>query len=137
MRRKDDDKRVLTGRPDNNNTKSRRRFRNRQNQNQFLPARQNRQQFNRRNQRQRKANKMLILLLVIALAAFVIGAGCGVFMEFEQSNNSTPEYENVTVEMTTNLNETPDFYYDKDLDGVDYNNQEDLNKLNITNETQF
>ena len=80
---------------------------------------------------------MLILLLVIALAAFVIGAGCGVFMEFEQSNNSTPEYENVTVEMTTNLNETPDFYYDKDLDGVDYNNQEDLNKLNITNETQF
>ena len=40
--------------------------------------------------------------------------------------------------MTTNLNETDDaVYYDKEIDGVDFNNKEEVaNLLNNSNQTQ-
>ena len=58
--------------------------------------------------------------MILALVAFVIGAGIGVSLSFD-SGDDGPKYENVTKEMTHNLNETNVTYYDSDIDDVDYN----------------
>ncbi len=67
--------------------------------------------------------------MIMVLVAFVIGAGIGVMLSFdkgtEDANNET-HIENVTIEMTTNLNQTDQITYD-DADAVDYNeNQTDF-----------
>lgn len=83
-----------------------------------------------------KASKTTMILMVIALVAFVIGAGIGVSMALGDSSgdNKKVEYENVTVEMTTNLNDTA-VDYDGELDGIDYNNKNDIKQYNLTNVT--
>ena len=131
MRRKDN-KRVLTGR--SNNNKNNRNSRSKmplikRHRSQSVPVRQRREN--------KKTNKVLLLLIIVALVAFVIGAGLGISMSFDNnaSSEETPEYENVTVEMTSNLNETEPVYFDSELDAVDYNDQQDLENLNVTNET--
>lgn len=131
MRRKKDNKRVLTGRP-NNNSKSRsnrRSFKNRY-RSQPVPVRQ--------KKRQKKTNRTAVILMVIALVAFVIGAGIGISMSLDDGgkDEDVPQYKNVTVEMTTNLSDTDEIYYDSNLDAVDYNDQQDLEELNITNESE-
>ena len=70
-----------------------------------------------------------VFIMIMILLAFVIGAGIGVMLSFdkgtEDANNET-HVENVTVEMTTNVNHTDEVTYDE-ADAVDYNeNQTDL-----------
>lgn len=129
MRRKKDNKRVLRGRPNNNKSNNNKRMLMRRGRTQPMPVRQNKQR--------KKTNKTLLIMMIVALIAFVVGAGLGVSMSFEDanSNNETPEFENVTVEMTSNLNETEQVYFDPSVDGVDYNNQQNLADLNLTNNT--
>lgn len=88
----------------------------------------------------RKNDGKIVLILIFVLVAFIVGAGIGVTMDLDGGNNDKNEthIKNVTVEMTTNLNETDDaVYYDKEIDGVDFNNKEEVaNLLNNSNQTQ-
>ncbi|MBR4448117.1 MAG: hypothetical protein IKS50_06810 [Methanobrevibacter sp.] len=60
--------------------------------------------------------------MIIALIAFVIGAGIGVSLSLSDGSDDGPHYENVTKEMTSNVNQTDDVYlFDADVDRVDYN----------------
>ena len=131
MRRKDDNKRVLRGPPNRNRNKNQNNKRSLKSRfgNQPVPVRQYKQK--------KKTNKKLVIILALALLAFVVGAGIGITMNFDNSSQDSQEvqYENVTKEMTTNLNETEPIYYDSELDSVDYNDQQDLAEKNITNES--
>ena len=63
--------------------------------------------------------------MIIALLAFVIGAGIGISLSFDDGGDDEgPHYENVTKEMTSNLNETDTVYYDKSTDAIDFNENE-------------
>lgn len=88
----------------------------------------------------RKNDGKIVLILIFALVAFIIGAGIGVTMGFDDGNGDKNEshIENVTVEMTTNLSEADNAVsYDKEVDGVDFNNKEEVaNLLNNSNQTQ-
>ena len=120
MRRKRDDKRVL--RPGNGQQTSSRRKRKRNNNRQFFSKNQNQPRAPRRQKKKRKTNNKLVFLMILALVAFVIGAGIGVSLSFDDGTpDDTPKYENVTKEMTSNLNDTQDIYFDKDVDEIDYN----------------
>ena len=60
----------------------------------------------------------------LVLIAFVVGAGIGVIMSFDDgTDNNTNEthIENVTVEMTSNLNNDSDHVYYDEGDQVDFN----------------
>lgn len=123
MRRKKDDKRVLrSGNGRQNN--SRRIRRRKDNARSFAP---NRPPVNhRRTKKKRKANKTILFFMVLALVAFVIGAGIGVTLSLDDGSDDGPHYENVTKEMTTNLNHT-NVVFDENYDAIDYNeNQSDL-----------
>ena len=119
MRRKKDDKRVLVSPRDNRQRNSRRRGRRN-------PP---------NNRKEAKRNKKTVFLMILALVAFVIGAGFGVSLSFDHDDG--PQWENVTKEMTTNLNDTESFYYDYEVDDVDYNDNETIAKLNITTEPSY
>ena len=122
MRRKKDDKRVLISPRDNRQKKSRRQKR-------MKPV------SNPRNKSKRSG--LTLFLMILALVAFVIGAGIGISLSFEENNNDGPHWINVTEEMTTNLNDTEPIYYDKNLDDVDFNSNETLTKLNVTQEPSY
>lgn len=124
-RRKQKDKRVLKSRysqPPKQKRKKRIKSRNR---NPYKPRRES------------KTSKTTMLLIILALIAFVAGAGFGVSMAlgvFDDDSNDTVHVENVTVKMTTNLkNKSADIYYDDDK--VDYNSPEDIAEYNLTNST--
>lgn len=135
MRRKKDDKRVLragNGRQNksggfklrrnnvrNSAPKRPPRHNGRNNTRNFGPSRPPLN--NRVRKPKRKTNKTLVFLMVLALIAFVIGAGMGVSLSFDDGGDEGPHYENVTKEMTSNLNRTDDVVYDYDIDGVDFN----------------
>ena len=123
MRRKKDDKRVLrSGNGRQNNSRRIRRRKN--NTRSFAPNRP--PVNNRRTKKKRKANKTILFLMVLALIAFVIGAGIGVTLSLDDGSDDGPHYENVTKEMTTNLNQS-NVVFDENYDAIDYNeNQSDL-----------
>ena len=82
-----------------------------------------------------KTNKTTVFLIIIALIAFVIGAGIGISMALNGESideNSQIAYENVTVEMTSNLTNVTTDHYNKEP-RVDFNSQEDIAKYNLTN----
>lgn len=62
-----------------------------------------------------------MLIMIIALIAFVIGAGIGVSLSFDDGTDEGPKFVNVTNEMTSNLNETEEVSFEKNVDDVDYN----------------
>jgi hypothetical protein len=62
-----------------------------------------------------------MIFMIVALIAFVIGAGIGVSLSFDDGNDDQPQFENVTKEMTTGLNDTEQVYFDKEVDDVDFN----------------
>jgi len=62
-----------------------------------------------------------MIVMIVALIAFVIGAGIGVSLSFDDGNDDQPQFENVTKEMTTGLNDTEQVYFDKEVDDVDFN----------------
>jgi len=132
MRRKKDNKRVLRAGNGRQNNSSKRRIRRNNNHNRFnsrpmVPQTPNYMH----NRKKRKSSKTLMIVVTIALISFVIGAGIGVSLSFEdQSADEGPHFENVTKEMTSNLNETEDVYYDKSTDAVDFN-ANDTSQMNV------
>ena len=124
MRRKKNDKRVLI---------SPREQRKKNNRN--LPKIPRRNNNARHNVNKSKRNGITVLIMILALVAFVIGAGIGISLNFEDnSQDDGPHWVNVTEEMTTNLNDTEPIYYDQQLDAVDYNSNQSLEKYNVTND---
>ena len=124
MRRKKDDKRVLRAGNGRNNKRNRRTpnlsFKRKNNNG---PRNRNTMPY-QRVKKQKKRNRKTVLLMILVLLAFVIGAGMGVLMSFdkEAADNSTEtQIENVTVQMTSHLNESNDLGYDEYYDQVDYN----------------
>lgn len=129
MRRKKDDKRVLragNGMDTRNSRRSNRRSFGFSNNRPSPPQ--------HRQKNKKKRNTKTVLIMIIVLLAFVIGAGIGIMFSFDNvsdnNNNTTVKnethYENVTVEMTTNLNQSDQVVFDE-ADAVDYNeNQTDI-----------
>ena len=125
MRRKKDDKRVLVSPRDARKNKSRRQkirrpTSNSRNNNRTTP----------RNKRKRSG--LTVFLMILALVAFVIGAGIGISLSFDDGSDDGPHWVNVTEEMTTGLNDTEPVYYDSELDDIDFNSNETLTELNMT-----
>ena len=123
-RRKEKDKRVLKsryGQP----PKQKRRIRNNS---------RNRNPYG--NKKRSKGSKTTMLLIILALIAFVAGAGAGVSMAlgvFEEDNSTAEVHvENVTVEMTSNLNKSNFSIYDG-YEKIDYNSPNDIAEYNLTN----
>lgn len=118
MRRKKDDKRVLISPRDKNQKPSRR---------------QKRMKSSNMPRKKHKRSSLTVLLMILALLAFVIGAAIGISLSFDDDGSDDgPHWVNVTKEMTTNLNDTEHFYYDREVDNVDYNDNKSLEELNIT-----
>ena len=57
-------------------------------------------------------------------------------MAMDDSSNQTTvngeTFENVTVEMTSNLNNSSIILYDDEFENIDYNNNEDIAQYNLT-----
>lgn len=122
MRRKEDDKRVLISPRDISQNKPKRQIRRNPRNNQ---------------RKQRKRSGKTIFLLILALLAFVIGAGIGISLSFDDGSDDGPHWVNVTKEMTTNLNDTEPVYFDSELDDVDFNSNETLTEFNLTDEPSY
>lgn len=126
MRRKKDDKRVLRAGNGRQNTSKRKfgrskgLFNNRQSNPRGPRNRGPRNPVNRRPKHQRKSSGTLMLIVIIALVAFVIGAGIGVSLSFDDGSSDQPKFENVTDEMTKNVNNST-VVYDIETDKIDYN----------------
>ena len=123
-RRKEKDKRVLKSRYSQPPKQKRRIRNNHRNRNPY------------RNKKASKTSKTTMLLIILALIAFVAGAGAGVSMALGafDDNNATEEVhvENVTVEMTSNLNKSNFSIYDG-YEKIDYNSPNDIAEYNLTN----
>ena len=131
MRRKKDDKRVL--RPGNGRQKNSSKRRIRRNNKNALPSRPVISKPSNYGpvRKKRKASKGLMIVMIVALVAFVIGAGIGVSLSFDDgSADDGPHYVNVTKEMTSNLNDTEDVYFEKNVDDVDFNENQ-TSQLNV------
>lgn len=82
-----------------------------------------------------------MIIIIIALLAFVIGAGIGISMAINgPSNNNTVvedgmTFENVTVQMTSDLNGSGKGFVDDGVYNIDYNNAEDVAEYNLTKTT--
>lgn len=143
MRGRKDDKRVLRAGNGRNNKKSHRpsfnRNNNRKSRGSPFGGNRNNRQYSRGEKNYNKKKKRsgkTVLIMIIVLLAFIIGAGAGVFMSFEAANNetannNTTHIENVTVEMTTNLNESNDEVVFEEADAVDYNENESAKILGV------
>ena len=131
MRRKKDDKRVLVSPRDNRNANKRQKIR--RNRNKRI---RNANNYNNTSKKS-KTSKITMFLMIFALLAFVVGAGLGIFWNLEDNNHDAPHWINVTEEMTTNLNDTEPVYYDASVDNVDYNNNQELEELNVTIEPSY
>ena len=66
--------------------------------------------------------------MILALIAFVVGSAIGISVSMSEQdnatadiNNTTTHVENVTVEMTSNLNNKQPVEFDYETDYVDYN----------------
>jgi hypothetical protein len=118
MRRRKDDKRVLRSGNGRQNTSNRKFGRNKSKfVNRPSAPRKQRQ---RKPKHPRKSSGTLMFIVILALVAFVIGAGIGVSLSFDNDDSSQPHYENVTKEMTENVSAN-EVTFDKAEDGKDYN----------------
>lgn len=127
-RRKNNDKKVLFSPRETRASANKRSFgrNNRNNKNNF-PT--HRREYNNKG---KKTNSLTVLLMILALVAFIAGAGFGISLSFDDGSNDGPHVVNVTKEMTTNLNNTTQVYFDEELDDIDFNDNETLAELNIT-----
>ena len=134
MRRKKDDKRVLRAGNGRQSSSRRRKLPNRQ----FINRGQRNNGYPKpprhpKNRRKKnKASRKTIFFMILALVAFVIGAGIGVYLSFDTGDDG-PHYVNVTKEMTTNLNNTTPVYFDKEVDDIDFN-ENASSQLNVNYE---
>ena len=74
-------------------------------------------------------SKTTILILIVAVVAFIIGAGLGTSLTFEEAPSEEHHVENVTVAMTKNIHNNNSnstnssvAIFDQTVDNVDYNN---------------
>lgn len=80
-----------------------------------------------------KDDKITVVFMIIALIAFCIGAGIGVSMSISDDSggaeNNTTHVENVTEEMTTNLDNSDnnDTVYDLGTNQSNITYEEDMN----------
>ncbi|MBR0271989.1 MAG: hypothetical protein IJQ68_08390 [Methanobrevibacter sp.] len=88
----------------------------------------------------RRNEGIIAFLMILALVAFVIGSAIGITVSIEKHENETnpqndtPQIENVTVEMTSNVNNhSDDFNYDYDLDRVDFNENYSVEEYTVNN----
>lgn len=140
MRRKKDDKQVLIPRSSPNHVSNRNKRRSGRNRNSRNTRNSRNNRINRNNRynngQRKKRSKLTLFLMILAIIGFVVGAGIGVSLSFDDGDDG-PHIENVTKEMTTNLNETPDFSYDKEVDAVDFNSNQDVEEFNLTVEPSY
>lgn len=133
MRRRKNDKRVLrsgNGRKPNSRNKrnARRLFSGRSNNNNFTAPDNHYSRGPQNRRAKKKGNGKLVYVMIIALVAFVIGAGIGVSLSLDDGsddNSTEVHYKNVTKEMTVDLNDTEEVYFEKKVDDVDYNKKND------------
>ena len=135
MRRKKDDKRVLipgnSQRHASNRNKSKGLFGRNQNSRNSRRTQINRNpRYN--NKPKKKRSRIALFLMILAIVGFVLGAGMGISLSFDDGGDDEPHIENVTKEMTTNLNDTEPIVYDSDVDSVDYNSDYDVEEYNLT-----
>ena len=134
MRRKKDDKRVLI--PGNSQKHASNRNKNKRIVGRNQNSRNNRNnrinRNNRYNDKPKKRSRLTLLLMILAIVGFVVGAGIGISLSFDNGSDDGPHIENVTKEMTTNLNDTDSIVYDSDVDAVDYNSNQDVEEYNLT-----
>lgn len=81
----------------------------------------------------RKNEGVIALLMILILIAFVIGSAIGIFISISEhdnqtNQNNTTHYENVTVEMTSNIHKDKNVVFDEEADSVDFNE----NKTNFS-----
>ena len=125
MRRKDDDKIVLR-RGNGRDTKKRRSptsiIKRNNGRSRSRNTYRGRNDNWNRNRTPKKRNGKTVLIMIIILIAFIVGAGIGVVLSFDNGDTTENEthVENVTVEMTTHLNESEDVVFDES-DAVDFN----------------
>ena len=116
MRRKKDNKRVLRRGNGNNNKRNRRTP--------HVSIKDRHINSNRNNgvRKEKKRSGKTVLLMILVLVAFIVGAGAGILLSFDDgtSDQNETHYENVTVEMTTNLNESNNVIFEE-ADHVDFN----------------
>ena len=85
----------------------------------------------------RRNEGKIALIMILALIAFVVGSAIGISVSMnEQDNatvdsNNTTHVENVTVEMTSNLNNKQPVEFDYETDYVDYNENYTNQQTNI------
>lgn len=83
-----------------------------------------------------KNDGKLVLIMILALVAFGIGAVAGISIGMDGidnfTDNATDEgnIENVTEEMTTNLDQKDEYVYNPAIDDVDYNENVTFNQEN-------
>lgn len=129
MRRKKDDKRVLVSPRDNRQKKSRRQ--------KIRRSKSNPMPYNKPKSTSKRSRRT-VFLMILALVAFVIGAGIGISLSFENnSDDSGPQWVNVTKEMTSDLNDTEPVIYDQEVDDIDFNDNETVAELNLTTEPGY
>lgn len=142
-KRKKKNKRVLKSRynkSSNNKQKRRLPFGGRQTQ-RFPPYNVQGNGFSK-SRKPRKTSKNTMILIIIALLAFVIGAGIGISMAISgpSDNNTVVDdgvtFENVTAEMTSNLNGPNRGFVDDGVYNIDYNSAEDVVEYNLTNNSK-
>ena len=139
MRRKKDDKRVLRPGNGNYNKKKNRRSSykkgNKRSIKDSFMKRNNRPQYSQRknNNNNHKTNSKTVFLIILILLAFIIGVGAGVLMSFEKDKpvNNTTKIENVTVEMTSNLDNRSDQIIFDESDQIDYNENQSSQILGV------
>ncbi|MBQ9026108.1 MAG: hypothetical protein IJ104_07025 [Methanobrevibacter sp.] len=87
----------------------------------------------------RRNEGIIAFLMILALVAFVIGSAIGITVSIEKHENETnppnvTHVENVTVEMTSNVNNHSDeINYDYDLDKVDFNENYSTEEFTVNN----
>ena len=127
MRRKKDNKRVLRAGNGSSSRNSRNRFRSKGNR--FKSNRGPNSSPRTKQKKKGKRNGKLVLLMIIALIAFIIGAGVGISLSFDDgsADENATHIENVTDEMVNSDNsDTVTF---NSSDSVDYNENQSSNVL--------
>lgn len=133
MRRRKKDNRPMLRRGNGRENKRNRRtpnfsLKNRHNNdNRYAPVAHN------NYKKQKKRSRKTVLLVILVLFAFIVGAGIGILLSFDDGTGDVKNethYENVTVEMTTNLNKSKGVVFDES-DRVDFNQNKTSQILDV------
>lgn len=142
MARRKDDKRVLRRGNGKDNSRKRRlptQLRNKNHNRNNRRQNYSRYNNNYNNKQKKPRSGKTVLIMILVLVAFIIGAGMGVLMSFDDGNSTQANethYDNVTVEMTSNLNNTTEVVFEE-ADQVDYNENQSSEILGAENQPYY